>query len=98
MSEQRGKVIGSVLRLKRQLDQARETANTALAEAHHQYVAARTKQSTLNKQIRQYRALYDKLSAQERAQLNGGGAPFAPTGITQRFIAGEPMKPATCRP
>lgn len=74
MSEQRGKVIGSVLRLKRQLDQARETANTALAEAHHQYVAARTKQSTLNKQIRQYRALYDKLSAQERAQLNGGGA------------------------
>jgi peptidoglycan DL-endopeptidase CwlO len=73
MSEQRGKVIGSVLRLKRQLDLARETANKALSEAHRQYAAARTKQRSLDAQITKYRALYNALSARERAQLNGGG-------------------------
>jgi len=74
MSEQRGKVIGSVLRLKQQLDQSRETAKKALAEARAEYQAARSKQTKLNDQIKQYKALYNALTARERAQVNGGGS------------------------
>jgi len=74
MSEQRGKVIGSVLRVKQQLDQARDTAKKALTEARQQYVSARAKQRSLDEQITKYRALYNALSARERAQLNGGGS------------------------
>ena len=92
MSEQRGKVIGSVLRVKRQLDQARDTANKALDDAHHQYVVASTKQNTLNKQIKQYKALYDRLSAQERAQLNGGG-----TASRGSRISIGPLPPMSAR-
>ena len=60
-SEQRGKVIGSVLRLKQQLDRARDTASKALGEAHHQYSTLRAKQTSLNSQIIRYKALYRSL-------------------------------------
>jgi peptidoglycan DL-endopeptidase CwlO len=74
MSEQRGKVIGSVLRIKQQLDQARDTAKKASAESNREYAAAKAKQHSLDAQITKYKALYEALSARERAQLNGGGS------------------------
>jgi len=74
MSEERGRVIDSVLRVKLQLDQARDRVKKALGKAHAEYTAAVAKKKQLDRQITQFKALYDQLSAQERAQLNGGTA------------------------
>jgi cell wall-associated NlpC family hydrolase len=74
MSEERGKVIGAVLRVKHQLDKARDTATKAKAEAQKQYFTAVAKQKSLNAQIVQYKAVYDRLSTQERSLLNGGSS------------------------
>src|SRR5262249_6189208 len=74
MSEQQGRVIGAVLRVKMQLDQARDKVKKALGQAHAEYAAAVAKQKKLDQQITQYKALYNRLSIQERAQLNGGSA------------------------
>jgi cell wall-associated NlpC family hydrolase len=72
MSEQRSRVIGSVLRAKQQLDQARDKARKTLGAAHLEYATAVAKKKRLQQQIVQYKAIYNRLSAQERAQLNGG--------------------------
>jgi cell wall-associated NlpC family hydrolase len=74
MSEQRSRVIGSVLRAKQQLDQARDKAKKALSAARLEYVTAVAKKKRLDQQIVQYKAIYNRLSSQERAQLNGGSA------------------------
>src|SRR5215470_3339113 len=74
MSEQHSRTISAVLRVKQQLDQARDKAKKALAAAHREYIAAVTKKNRLDQQIVQYKAIYNRLSAQERAQLNGGGS------------------------
>jgi peptidoglycan DL-endopeptidase CwlO len=74
MSEQRSRVIGSVLRAKQQLDQARDKAKKALGAAHLEYATAVAKKKRLDQQIVQYKAIYNRLSAQERAQLSGGGS------------------------
>jgi cell wall-associated NlpC family hydrolase len=72
MSEQHSRTITSVLRVKQQLDQARDKAKKALAAAHREYTTAVAKKNQLDKQIVQYKAIYNRLSTQERAQLNGG--------------------------
>jgi len=74
MGEQRGKVIGSVLKVKQQLDRSRDTAKKALAQARTEYATLTAKQRSLNGQAARYKALYNQLSARERSLVNGGGS------------------------
>jgi cell wall-associated NlpC family hydrolase len=88
MSHERGKVIGDAVQAKQQLDKARTTAATALRKATTVYTGMQTKKKSLDAQIVRYKALYNALSAQERAQLIGpggsadrSGRPTVPTGL-----------------
>jgi len=89
MSHERGKVIGDAVQAKQQLDKARTTAATALRKATTVYTGMQTKKKSLDAQIVKYKALYNALSARERAQLVGPG------GSADR--GGRPTVPTACR-
>jgi cell wall-associated NlpC family hydrolase len=93
MSETRGKVIGGAFKAKQQRDAATAAATSALRQASGQLKSLQAKKASLSKQIAQYRAMFDALSAKERAQLVGNGGGTADRGERQTIPTGLPPAP-----